>query len=37
MKATSVYLTTYSRNKIREGRDMLKYANDLERSYDRGR
>ena len=37
MKITSELLMRNSRNRIREGRDMLKYANDLERSYDRGR
>ena len=37
MKKTSTFLTQYSRNKIREGRDMLRFANQLERSYDRKR
>lgn len=37
MKLTGELLMTGSRDRIREGRDMLRYAKDLETSYDRGR
>ena len=37
MKLTSELLMTGSRKRIREGRNMLRYANDLEQSFDRGR
>ena len=37
MKSTGELLMAGSRDRIREGRDMLRYAKDLETSYDRGR
>lgn len=37
MRTTGELMKTGSRSRIREGRDLIRYADELERSYDRGR